>query len=437
MVRYLKLAFIFLVALLILKLSMFNINKNNYYWDESVYLDIAKNMRETKSYSSTMNENFRAPLLPLLLAFTPNTDTAHLLVALLSALSIFLIFLVGKELANKTTGIFAAIFLATNPLYNFWSYKLLTEPLALCLILLSMYLFLKSRNGNGSYLCLSFLTAGLAVLARYTSVTLVAALAIAELLNRKASIKKLFWPSVMFLVAVSPLLFLGMSLYNNPLGMMLQNSAETSYPDMPLTSYLSNPLYNLGYFTAFFFLFGISQMRKRSAMIWLYLAITAALLALVNQKYERFLIILLPAYAIIAATGFSYLHRHSEKLKGLLVVLTLVLSLIVAYQNANDLEAEKHNTGILIDAASFVKNHPCDTVISNSTKHFTYFSQKPTTGYPGEEQEFLGLLNEPEQTCFVIDSYHGTPRYRKFINDTYKPIYANSSGNKFVYVYST
>lgn len=439
MVNAWKLIFGFLIALMVLKVAYFNINENNYYWDETVYLDIAQNIHEHNGGYSSMGENFRAPLFPFLLAFFPVMGAAHLLVVLLSILSVYLAYLLGKELMGKAAGLAAALFLAINPLYYFWSYKLLTEPLTLCLIMLSLYLFIKSEHGKSLYLHVSFFFAGLAVLARYTSLSLAAALVLALMLRGRPFRRQNFIALAIFLAAISPLLVLGMALYGNPLGMLLQNSIQTSYPDMPIGAYAQNILYNFSYFVPFFFLFGIlSKARKKvPSVIWLYAILTTAMLAAISQKYDRFLIILLPAYILMSAAGFTCLLKRAGKLKAMLVTIVILLSALVVYCNISDINAEKHNTEILIDATNFVKDLPCETVISNSTRHFEFFSHKNTVGYPATEEEFMSLAKEENASCFILDSFHGLPRYRKFINDTYKLTYANSSGNKFVYVYST
>ncbi|MFH1333522.1 MAG: glycosyltransferase family 39 protein [archaeon] len=422
-----------------LKVAYFDINENNYYWDETIYLDIAQNINENNTYLSSMGENFRAPLFPLALSFFSNKSLAHLFVILLSIISIFFAYLLGKEVLNKLTGLIAALFLAINPLYYFWSYKLLTEPLTLCLILLSLYLFVKFEKGKVSnlYLYSSFFVAGLAVLARYTSLSLIAALFLAVAIKGKIFKKEYLLAHIIFIIVLLPLFVLGMKFYGNPLGMPLQNSLQTAYPKMPLSNFTQNFLQNFCYFVPLFFLLTIvTKIRKKiPSILWFYLISTIVLLAVVSQKYDRFLIILLPAFTVISAAGFAYALTRVGKLKTIMVLLTVILSLIVVYNNMAEINAEKHNTEILLDATNFVKELPCPAVISNSTRHFEFFANKETIGYPATKEEFLKLSTEKNASCFVIDSFHGQPDYRKFINDSYKVVYANSSGDKFAYVY--
>jgi len=425
----------------VLKISAYGVNSNNYYWDEAAYLDIADNIREELRYESSMRENFRAPLLPLLLSMTASKKMSHLLVVMLSLASAFLAYLAGKEILNRTAGLAAALFLAINPLYNFWSYKLLTEPLAICLITLSIYLYIKFEKNpaRAHYLYAAFFTAGLATLARYTSISLVAALAVAAISKKGISGRQhlIAWASIC--AALLPLALLGVYHYQNPAGMMMQNSAETSYPEMPLLSYAQNLLRNSGYFVPIFFIAALfSSARKRvPRIIWAYAIFTMLMLASVAQKYERFLVILLPAYVVISALGFMQMLPDKGKLKAAIIAAVAASSLVVAYSNLQDLDADRHNTEILLDAVNFAKQLGCDTIISNSTKHMGYFAKKQAIGYPATEEEFVKLAKERNISCLSIDSFHGTPGYRKYINDTYKLIYANSSGNKFAYVYST
>ena len=441
MVNAWKLILTTVILISIFKISAYNVNSNNYYWDEAAYLDIAENIRENTRYESSMSENFRAPLFPLILSVVTSKEMSHLLVVALSLISAFLAYLIGKEILSRTAGLTAALFLSINPLYNFWSYKLLTEPLAICLIMLSIYQYIKfEKNQTRSrYLYAAFFTAGIAMLARYTSVSLIAALAAVTLTRKGISQKQHLTAWACMGIALVPLAILGIYHYHNPAGMIIQNSAETSYPNMPLVSYAQNPLKNSGYFIPIFFIIALfTKARKKvSRIIWIYAITTALMLASVAQKYERFLVILLPAYVTISALGLMQVLPKNGKLKAIMITAVAVASLAVAYQNVQELNADKHNTEILLDATNFVRQTGCDTIISNSTKHMGYFAKKQAIGYPATEDEFLELSKERNISCFAIDSFHGMPAYRKFINDTYKLIYANSSGNKFAYVYST
>lgn len=440
MVNAWKIIFATIVIISIFKLSAYNVNSNNYYWDEAAYMDIADNIHQHLRYESSMGENFRAPLFSFLLSFMTSKQASHLLVAVLSLISAFLAYLIGKEILSKVAGLTAALFLLINPLYNFWSYKLLTEPLAICLIMLSIYFYVKFEKNPTNARCLyaAFFTAGLAMLARYTSISLIAALAIATITKKSISRKQHLTAWACMGAALVSLAILGIYQYHNPIGMIVQNSAETSYPNMPLISYAQNLLKNSGYFVPIFLFMALfTKARKKvPRIIWAYAIFTALMLASVAQKYERFLVILLPAYITISALGLMQALPKKGKLRAVIIAAVAASSLVVAYQNMQELNADKHNTEILLDAANFIKQTGCDTIISNSTKHIGYFAKKQAIGYPATEEEFLKLSKERNISCFAIDSFHGMPAYRKFINDTYKLIYANSSGNKFAYVYS-
>jgi len=440
MVKVWKIILAAAIIIVSLKVAYFNVNSNNYYWDEAVYLDIANNIHQNGSYSSSLGEDFRAPLFPALLSLFTDLTAAHMLVITLCLLSIALAFLLGKEILNERAGAVAALLLAINPLYNFWSFKLVTEPLAICLILASLYFFVRyEKKKENSYLYLAFFSAGLSTLSRYTGLSLIAALALAVLVKSRRLERNHILAALALLAALTPIFVLGIQHYGNPLGMLLQNSAETAYPKMPISNYFQDALYSLGYMAPLLFVIALaSKQRKKIPLVFfLYMLTTASMLAVVSQKYQRFLIILLPVYVVIASAGFLHIYSKSGKLKLVIIAALLVIASFTAYFNIQDIKIESHNTEILMDATRFVKDLDCTTAITNSTKHFSYFSGKQTEGYPASQEEFLELENKSESPCLVVDNFHGTPPYRKFINDTYELVYTNSSKNRFVYVYLT
>ena len=439
MVKIWKILLVAVLVLAAVKLAYFNINSNNYYWDEAVYLDIAQNIKSQGSYFSSDGENYRAPLLPLLLAFMPNLDAAHLSVVIISLISMLLAYLLGKEVLNRYAGLAAAIFIGINPLYYFWSYKLLTEPIALCLIILSLYMFIKfEKQEDPKFLYLSSFSAGLAIMARYTSISLALALAVALLLKGKPFRKQNLIAAAILLLTIAPLFWLGIMHYGNPIGMPLWNSIATSSPHMPISSFALRLFDNFTpYVFVLFALAIILPIRKKvPKVIWLYLLITLAMLMSVSQKYERFLIILLPAYALIAAVAFADISKKLEKLQYIFLIFIFMMAAYTVQYNIADLKAESGNTEILLNAADYVKDSECTSIITNSTKHFGYFSGKKVVEYPGSIDELTSIVNSEESPCIAVDSFHGITSYRNFINDTYKLVYTNSSDNRFVQVYT-
>ena len=98
MVRKHWVLLLLLLVIFSVRLSFFAINEGNYYWDEAVYLHLAKNIHEG-AYSSNLGEQYRAPLFPFILSFF-GEEYAHAFLFLTVIASTFAVFLLGKELFN-------------------------------------------------------------------------------------------------------------------------------------------------------------------------------------------------------------------------------------------------------------------------------------------------------------------------------------------------
>jgi len=138
---------VLILIFLLVKLA-FALRFHNIIWDEAVYLSMAKSLFSFGDIG--LWEMIRPPGLPLLLGviwkFTPNyVFFAELLTNAFAAASIGLIYLMGKELHSKETGLLAAFFLAITPIFFLYSGYILTGIPSAFFIMLSMYLLFK-RN---------------------------------------------------------------------------------------------------------------------------------------------------------------------------------------------------------------------------------------------------------------------------------------------------
>jgi len=112
----------------------FNINKG-LWWDEAVYLGLAKNLFERKGYFINFNqETFRPPLFPVLISilwyfFGISENIVRFFIVIVSILSIFLTYLLTKEIFGEEEALWASLFLATSHMFLFYSLKILTESL--------------------------------------------------------------------------------------------------------------------------------------------------------------------------------------------------------------------------------------------------------------------------------------------------------------------
>ena len=158
--EHLILIAIFLIGLSI-RLILFN-NETFIGTDSVNYTRLGKNLIENGSYAFAEDYNmgfFMPPGLPifvgLLNLLVNDLFLSGKLISLFSSvITIFLFYLIGKELYNKEAGLFAAFAYATypNPLFLTWSVLVQTETLFFCFFFLSVYLFILTIRRNSFFI---------------------------------------------------------------------------------------------------------------------------------------------------------------------------------------------------------------------------------------------------------------------------------------------
>ncbi|MAG78258.1 hypothetical protein CL616_02735, partial [archaeon] len=196
-----------------LRLGYMDVNEDNYYWDEMVYLHLSESI-EQGSYYSSIGEEFRAPLFPFLLSFF---NQLHFIMFILVIVGMLLVYYLGKEIYNEEVGLISAIILGSMELYFFYSLKILVEPLTIIFLLGAMILLYKSKKNNYFIYWASVLM-GLAVLTKYLAG--VFAISVFLYLMYKKRWKELVISGVIFILMLTPLFVLGLINYGNPFGML-------------------------------------------------------------------------------------------------------------------------------------------------------------------------------------------------------------------------
>lgn len=156
-----------------------------YYWDETSYLQNAEVIFSGRTNFSELY--FRPPLISLIIAgvyfIKHSIFTAKVAIACLSSLNIIAIFLLGKEIFNKKTGIIAAAIYAFHPFVIKYSSMILTGNPSLALMTFASYFMIKHTKAksrltsNKSYwVVISGIFTGMGILMRPTSIIIIPAL---------------------------------------------------------------------------------------------------------------------------------------------------------------------------------------------------------------------------------------------------------------------
>ena len=430
-----------------IRVSLFTYTKQNYYWDEIAHLHLAKNIHDGLGYTSPIGETFRPPLLPFIVSFTTNETLIHFTILLIVVLTLITFYLFVKKMYSSKEGFIATILLMTLPLYFFWSSKILTNPLALLLIITSLYSFFQwTKLKKEKYLYFAAITSALSILARVPAIILPITLLVYSLTKEKLNLfkkKEYLIASLLFLITLIPYFYLGIKNYSHPLGMVLYQNSLLHLPPNYLF-YIKNLYNNLGPII-FLFLIGLFRINKKNKLLYHYLIIFFIFNSLVlsHNTQNRFFILALPAVLPIAASGYTFLTTKFKKLRFPLYFLLLLLICSNLYQGYTHVKEDPSNTALLIEAA---KSIPKGTTLCNSIPYCSYYSNNPIPyfqadnakkSFPDTTKELITAIKEKDVSYLFVDNYHLESPYTDFINETFKLIYSKDNNNKYIRIYKT
>lgn len=321
--------------------------KENYaiWWDSSIYLAMAKNV-----YSLGTNglwEPYRPLIHPILLGFFWKIGAnivwiGKLLDVIFSLTTIILTYLIGKKAYSKTTGYFAALILAIEPLFTMYTGLILSEPLTLTISLIAIYLFtirnniLKHWKEHNKFLLIGFLFA-FAALSKFPMGILFPAALLARQISQKFKdnskeakhyikqyLKESIYFCLGFIITFIPYLTLNFILYKDPL---LPFTSGSWIISTFLWRYDTNFWF---YFTDFFNVHQIFLLATIGIILFFYhkefkdetkltIFLSGVLLFLyfwiqVPRKEVRYLILIYPFLAILVGETFTFLLNFFKEI---------------------------------------------------------------------------------------------------------------------------
>ena len=412
-IKNLNIIFVILLLSFVLNFASSFLSKSR-GWDESVYLSLAAGFSKhpfsygfigfvDMNYECESCAGHRPPLLPLLLSvffiiFGPalGPDMAiHILPPLFGMLSVFAVFLLGRELFNDRIGVMAAVILAVIPLHVLFSGQVLTDVPAGFFVTLCMYFYWRGfeKNYNCSKI-LFFLFAALAILVKYTTMFLFPVCCLLLLRQgknaRRHITKELFFGIILFFLILLPWFLYSQAEYGNPLAAFLHGIKSQHYwgDNIPYITFLVDLSLLLSVFSLVFVIgllmfFGLSPfaMRKQKSkelfdskylLLLLPIFLLLASITLFKYKEPRYFLPALPVFAIFCAlTLDSFGHKI-----GKMLVLTILLSLLSLFLFSQYLMNLYNSPSITCfqDSLEFIKTLPANTVIFSDSSPMIYYS---------------------------------------------------------------
>ncbi|MDO8503196.1 MAG: glycosyltransferase family 39 protein [bacterium] len=162
----------FLLLILALGLLLRVISINQSLWlDEAISVNAARNFSVVELLTKFSPGDFHPPFHYLLLkgwgtVFGFSEVAARSLSVLFGVATIWLVFLMGKNLFNKKTGLISVLFLATAPLHIYYSQeaRMYVPATFFAIVVVLFFLKLIGKNGDNLINWLGFILSGIALL---------------------------------------------------------------------------------------------------------------------------------------------------------------------------------------------------------------------------------------------------------------------------------
>ncbi|MEK6894034.1 MAG: glycosyltransferase family 39 protein [Nanoarchaeota archaeon] len=347
-----------------LRFYFLNIAKNQaHWWDSLAYGSLAKNIiyHMWDNLPFIVNESIiRPPLFPLIWSFILRLGGSDYSVILItniipSIISIFLVYLIGKEMYGAKVGIIASIFASACWIHLFYAVRAMTDIPSMCLILASIYFFIKSHDSLSiKNWTLSVLFLALAVLFRYSHAVIAFAYVLFLIFIHKTSLfknKKFFIGGV--IGAIPLILFIIINLINH--GSLLPASATYAssagekavfawYTLGFIKHILRSPLVYLFYaglilvVTKLSISYGFISKNKESKMhlfnLILFVLVLSFFIFVIKAAEDRYLFGLSSILFILPALTLSYVYNTLSKYrKEFAAIVCLILIIWSAYAN--------------------------------------------------------------------------------------------------------
>ncbi|NJE09748.1 glycosyltransferase family 39 protein [Thermococcus sp. MAR1] len=308
-------------------------SRNTLTYDGALYINIARNLAEdiTNFTYQGVYMMYRPPLYPYTLSvfFRVTPMELHLTVARLVSLlsfgltALLVYLLVVEMLGDRVKAIIASGFYIFNPLAFTMATRELVHSEFTLFYTLSLYMLYSGRKrGNITRIYLSFVSAGLAILTRYTGLSIFGVfLAYLWLVDDwKWVRKKEYWVGFLILaITLAPWLYMGHLYYGGALRpFSVASRVVTLDRPVSVSDYMKMLLQDIGYLLPLLALAGFFRIKKNDEgwllVSWLFIGLAGILT--VTHKETRFITFLSPAMGMLAAEGLFLLRDGIDLVLG-------------------------------------------------------------------------------------------------------------------------
>lgn len=415
--------------------SYFFYSNQGYWWDEAVYLGLAKNIYDGKGYYiNAGQESFRAPLFPYLIyvlwkIFGVSESIVRLIPVLFALLSIPTTYFLAKKIYNKEIAVWASLILATTHMFLFYGLKLLTETIFMTFFALSLLLYYLGIEKNRKMLLLAGIVMALTFLTRYMGYVLPILYAIYPLTKkRKIAVQifsnKFYWlGAFLFIVLLIPWFWMSYVNYGSPIeAMFVEGSTVTT------GWYIEGWNY---YFAHWIEIFGLVGLFAVPAIIYVIFKIreqgNAFLLLIISaimiffmtlpRKEMRYLISFLPTFAIFFALGAVELKKWLKK-NLIIDVFVIVFCAINFVAGIQMIQYDMQGGYALKQAGLYLRSavSPTDEIMSQNMPILFYTTGRQIVYFPVNENQLNETITKNNVKYIVIEKRE--PTYPSYVWST-------------------
>jgi len=345
-----------------LRLYYFLLTKNQpLWWDELSYGSMAKNF-VSGQWSGTPLITGEMAIRPLILSYLwafllllnfGEVANRFILIFIPSVLSIFSIYLVGKEIHNKRTGVIAAAIFAVSWFNLFYSSRFLVHMLEINFLAFSLYFFVKSTKTkiNLKQFSISLIFLSLATLTRFQDGLVFLIYFLILILGKKLYLNKIkFWYASM--IGLMPLfLFFIINYFTqgnifpalfgdyNPTGDMVKELPFAFFLLKLIPTFLGKTFLIFFFIGLLYLLFEIvlgynllaknSRVRNSIILILLIIVFFSFFIFYLKGGEDRWLYEVFLAMTLITGFSIDLIASYLEKYNKILGVLMIIIILLI------------------------------------------------------------------------------------------------------------
>jgi 4-amino-4-deoxy-L-arabinose transferase-like glycosyltransferase len=468
---------IFVIALLIRIIFVFSSPVK--IWDETVYANLGYDLSHNPLDYSVANNGwsdfipsggddfyawpkmgFRAPLLPYFLSLFYLFDLGFLVNffnALIGALSVCLVYLLGKKMFNEKVALVSSILFLLIPLHITYSGKILTDVFFTFFILLTFFSFWRGyEESNKGHKVLFGIFLALALLSRYTALWIMPIFLIYFLVRDK-SLKflkdKYLWYSILaFFGTLIPWFIYGIFEYSNPLGAFIHGFKASGYWG-GLQSWTFFFQYWWQMFSIIGFIFVVALIyilykkeffKKEIYLLLIWFVFFLGMAIYMPHKEDRFILAIVPTIALISGYFIDKMKKYKEFILVGVVIITLFSLSFQFYTTYNNSYTDTNKC--FLESNKFLESANKNSVIITDESPVVYYYTKLETRFypnPWDYETLKSWINNDylgKDVYIIFGDYIIKPdkEYQKIkddLNNNLERVFICQRRNAFSYVY--